>query len=153
MFTSLTVLLIDDSKFLRKANELTIARSGYSVLVAGDGEEGLRMAREQVPNVIVLDMMLPKLPGPQLLRALKQNSATAKIPVIVLSSLAQSNASRLISEGAAAYFEKSKLGIENGSTELIRTIEKVLSEAAKAGEDSQSGTISGRAFKSNHAAP
>jgi DNA-binding response OmpR family regulator len=123
---SLTVLLIDDSRFLRKANELTIANAGYCVLVAGDGEEGLRIAREKVPDVIVLDLMLPKLSGQQLLQALKQNSGTAKIPVIVLSSLPQSNESKLISEGAAAYFEKSKLGLEHGSSELIRAIDKVL---------------------------
>lgn len=129
---SLTVLLIDDSKFLRKANEVTIARAGYSVLVAGDGEEGLRVAREKIPDVIVLDMMLPKLPGPLLLHALKQDSATAKIPVIVLSGLTQSNAPKLLSEGAAAYFEKSKLEIENGSLELIHAIEKALSGSAKA---------------------
>jgi CheY-like chemotaxis protein len=121
-----TVLLIDDSKFLRRANELAISRSGYSVLVAADGEEGLRLAREKIPDIIVLDMMLPKLSGPQLLQALKHNPETAHIPVIVLSSLPQSNAPKLLSDGAAAYFEKSKLGVENGSVELIRAIESVL---------------------------
>jgi len=129
---SLTVLLIDDSKFLRKANEVALAHAGYRVLVAGDGDEGLRMARAKLPDVIVLDMMLPKLSGPQLLLALKQGSATAAIPVIVLSSLAQSNAPKLISEGAAAYFEKSKLGLASGSGDLIRAIEKVLPKVAKA---------------------
>jgi CheY-like chemotaxis protein len=129
---SLTVLLIDDSKFLRKTNQMSLGGAGYSVLVAGDGEEGLRIAREKLPDVIVLDMMLPKLSGPELLQALKLTAATAKIPVIVLSSLAQSNASKLISEGAAAYFEKSKLGLENGSAELIQAIGKVLQQAARA---------------------
>jgi CheY-like chemotaxis protein len=121
-----TVLLIDDSKFLRRANELAVAKSGYGVLVAADGEEGLRIARERTPDVIVLDLMLPKLPGPQLLRALKQDPHTARIPVIVLSSLPQSNEAKLKSEGAAAYFEKSQLGIENGSIGLLRAITSVL---------------------------
>jgi CheY-like chemotaxis protein len=59
-----TVLLIDDSKFLRRANERSLTRLGYRVITAADGEEGLRLAGEKLPNVIVLDMMLPKLGGP-----------------------------------------------------------------------------------------
>ena len=65
-----TVLLIDDSKFLRRSNELAVSKAGYSVLGAADGEEGLQVARDKLPDVIVLDMMLPKLSGPQLLHAL-----------------------------------------------------------------------------------
>jgi two-component system cell cycle response regulator DivK len=123
-----TVLLIDDSKFLRRANELAISKSGYGVLVAADGEEGLRVARDKTPDVIVLDMMLPKVSGPQLLHALKHDPHTARIPVIVLSSLPQSNEAKLKSEGAAAYFEKSKLGIDSAGG-LIRAIEGVLSQS------------------------
>ena len=126
-----TVLLIDDSKFLRRANELAIARSGYGVLTAADGEEGLKIAREKIPDLIVLDLMLPKLPGPLLLQKLKQDPSTAHIPIIVLSSLPQSNEAKLKSDGAAAYFEKSKLGIEDGSAGLIRSIEGILRGLAK----------------------
>ena len=121
-----TVLLIDDSKFLRRANELAVARAGYSVMVASDGSEGLDLARTKVPDVIVLDMMLPKLSGQELLRALKQDSATSSIPVIVLSSLPQSNEQKLKAEGAALYLEKSKLEIGGGSARLIQGIEAVL---------------------------
>jgi CheY-like chemotaxis protein len=128
---SAKVLLIDDSKFLRRANELAISRHGYSVLVAADGEEGLRVARENVPDVIVLDLMLPKLSGQALLHALKQDSRTAAIPVIVLSSLPQSNEAKLKSEGAAAYFEKSKLEVEDGSAGLVHAIESVLRESVR----------------------
>jgi CheY-like chemotaxis protein len=128
-----TVLLIDDSKFLRRANELAIARSGFGVLTAADGEEGLRIAREKAPDIVVLDMMLPKLSGPELLQALKEDPRTAQIPVIVLSSLPQSNEAKLKSQGAAAYFEKSKLGIEDGSAGLIRTIEGLLRQLSKQG--------------------
>jgi CheY-like chemotaxis protein len=128
---SAKVLLIDDSKFLRRANELALSRHGYSVLVAADGEEGLRVAREKIPDVIVLDLMLPKMSGPQLLRALKQDPRTAPIPVIVLSSLPQSNAAKLKSAGAVAYFEKSKLEVEEGSAGLARAIENVLRESVR----------------------
>jgi DNA-binding response OmpR family regulator len=126
-----TVLLIDDSKFLRRANELAVARSGYRVLVAADGDEGLRLVREKVPDVVVLDMMLPKLSGEQLIQALKADPNTAQIPIIVLSSLPQSNETKLKLAGAAAYLEKSKLGIDAGSTILIRAIESVLRQRSQ----------------------
>lgn len=121
-----TVLLIDDSRFLRKANELALSRSGYSVLAASDGEEGLHMACEKVPDLIVLDMMLPKMPGQQLLHELKSDPRTAEIPVIVLSSLPQRNAEKLKSEGAIAYFEKAALGIDTGSARLVEAVETIL---------------------------
>lgn len=121
-----SILLVDDSKFIRRANELALIKAGYAVCSAGDGEEGLRVAREKLPDLIVLDMMLPKLSGPQLLDALKSDATTKNIPVIVLSSLPQKNAEKLKQSGAAAYFEKATLGIESGSTYLIRAIEDVL---------------------------
>lgn len=126
-----TVLLIDDSKFLRRANELAVSKAGYAVLVASDGDQGLQVARDALPDVIVLDMMLPKLSGPQLLSALKHDASTAHIPIIVLTSLPQRNETKLKSEGAAFYLEKSKLGIETGSKELIDTIATALLRSYK----------------------
>jgi CheY-like chemotaxis protein len=120
------VLLIDDSKFLRRANELSLAKAGYDIVTASDGEEGLRLSREKKPDVIVLDMMLPKLGGADLLQLLKGDPLTAKIPVIVLSSLPQKNELKLMAAGAAAYLEKSSLALEQRSSELSRTISKVL---------------------------
>ena len=122
-----TVLLIDDSKFLRRANELSLMKAGHQIVTASDGEEGLRLAREKKPDVIVLDMMLPKLAGADLLQLLKVDPHTAKIPVIVLSSLPQKNEPKLMAAGAAAYLEKSSLSLDQGSSELSRTISKILS--------------------------
>ena len=70
--------------------------------------------------------MLPKISGTEVLKALKANPATMDIPVIVLTSLSQRNEEKLISEGAAAYFEKSSLGLEQSSDHLAATIETVL---------------------------
>jgi CheY-like chemotaxis protein len=122
-----TVLLIDDSKFLRRANELSLTKAGHQTVTASDGEEGLRLAREKKPDIIVLDLMLPKLGGAQLLQLLKGDPLTAKIPVIVLSSLPQKNELKLIADGAAAYLEKSSLALDQRSSELSRTITKILS--------------------------
>ena len=126
-----TVLLIDDSSFLRKANERSLTRVGYRVITAADGEEGLRLAGEKIPDVIVLDMMLPKLGGPQLLQMLKHDPRTANIPVIVLSALSQKNEQKLVAGGAAAYLEKSALGFEHASNPLSETISRVLNQVSK----------------------
>jgi CheY-like chemotaxis protein len=72
-------------------------------------------------------MLLPKLGGAQLLEFLKGDPLTAKIPVVVLSSLSQKNEEKLMAAGAAAYLEKSNLALDQSSSELSRTITKILS--------------------------
>ncbi len=120
------VLLVEDSKFLRLANERVLTRAGYEVSTAADGEEALRVALEKLPDIILLDMMLPKISGPDVLRKLKESPATSEIPVIVLTSLSQKNEERLIQEGAAAFFEKSTLDLDKNSDRLAATVETVL---------------------------
>jgi CheY-like chemotaxis protein len=123
------VLLVEDSKFLRITTERALSNAGYLVSTAADGEEALRVANDKLPDIILLDMMLPKISGPNVLKALKVNPATTHIPVIVLTSLSQKNEGKLLSEGAAAYFEKSALGLDQNSGRLATTIETVLSRS------------------------
>ena len=120
------VLLVDDSKFLRMANECVLCKAGYQVSTAADGEEALRVANDKLPDIILLDMMLPKISGPEVLKTLKANPATKDIPVIVLTSLSQKNEEKLLHEGAAVYFEKSTLELDKNSNRLAAAIEKVL---------------------------
>jgi CheY-like chemotaxis protein len=122
----MNILLVEDSRFLRLATERLLAKAGYQVTSVGDGEEALRAVREQSPDLILLDMMLPKMAGLDVLTALKQDSATAQIPVIVLSGLSQTNEARLTKAGAAAYFEKSDKVLNRDSNGLIQLVEKVL---------------------------
>ena len=104
----MNILIVNDSRLLRLSNERALVKAGHHVVAAEDGEQGLRLALEHKPD-LVLDMMLPKLSGPEVLRALRQNPDTASIPVLVLSGLPQCNENKLISEGATAYFQKSGL--------------------------------------------
>jgi len=120
------VLLIEDSKFLRIANERTLTRAGYQVVTASDGEEAVRIALEHVPHIVLLDMILPKVDGHRVLMGLKQDSRTAGIPVIVLSSLPQSNEEKLKRDGAAAYIQKSRLLVDNAGETLLATVAEVL---------------------------
>jgi DNA-binding response OmpR family regulator len=126
------ILIVDDSRLLRIANERMLVRAGYEVITAADGEEGLRLALESNPDLIVLDMMLPKLSGQEVLRQLRTHPSSASTPVIVLTSLPQSNREKLLGEGASLYFEKSLLRLENGSGPLLDAVETLLARRVKA---------------------
>jgi CheY-like chemotaxis protein len=119
-----TILVTEDSMFLRIANQRILTRAGYSVLAAADGEAALSLARENHPDLILLDMMLPKISGPDVLHTLKGDPKTADIPVVVLTSLSHMNAERLRQEGAAAFLEKGQLVEKPGP--LLETIRAVL---------------------------
>ena len=109
-----TILLVEDSKFLRVATERILTKAGYQVICAGDGDEALALAGSRLPDLIVLDMLLPKLSGPEVLRSLKKNELTAHIPVVVLSGLSQNNGPKLVQEGADAFIEKGSLRADPG---------------------------------------
>jgi CheY-like chemotaxis protein len=127
----MTILLIEDSKFQRIANERALIRAGYSVTHAGNGEEGFRVAKETIPDLILLDMMLPKLSGLDVLRALKGDVHLKHIPVIVLSGLGQANEAKLLSEGAAAFIVKSEKSLQNNSSDLIQAVDRIIRTKAQ----------------------
>jgi two-component system, cell cycle response regulator DivK len=120
------ILLIEDSKFQRIANQRALSKAGYDVIQAEDGEEGLRVARENIPDLILLDMMLPKISGLEVLRILKLEPLIKHIPVIVLTGLGQGNEAKLLQDGAAAFLLKSEKSLENNSQLLIQTVDGVL---------------------------
>ena len=120
------ILLVEDSKFLRLATERALARAGYDMSSAADGEEALRLAREKMPDLILLDMLLPKMSGPDVLKALKTDPATKSIPVVVMSGLSQKNAARLQQDGAIGFLEKSSLELDKGSQKLLEALHEIL---------------------------
>jgi CheY-like chemotaxis protein len=105
----LTILLVDDNRHLQIAFKKVLSSSGYRVELASDGEEGLLLAHSTRPDVILLDMLLPKLGGVEVLRALKADRVTKAIPVIALSGLPMSNELRVRRDGAISYLQKSNL--------------------------------------------
>jgi len=120
------ILLAEDDRFLRKAAETALKRQGFTVLAAVDGEEALRMARTDAPHLILLDLIMPKLQGFEVLRALKADAATAAIPVIILSNLGQdSDVKQAMEAGAAGYFVKANLSLQD----LVKRVVEVLGGA------------------------
>ena len=120
------VLLVEDSKLLRIAGERALTKAGYFVYTASDGEQAITVANEELPDIILLDMLIPKISGLDVLRTLKNTSATKEIPVVVVSGLSQANAEKLIVAGATDYFEKSTLALDKNSDLLAPVVEKVL---------------------------
>jgi CheY-like chemotaxis protein len=120
------ILLVEDSKFIRLVTERALARAGYTVASAGDGEEALQAARQKLPDLILLDMLLPKMSGPDVLRALKRDPATAEIPVVALTGLSQRNASRVRADGAVGFLEKSELELDRGTGKLLTAVAEIV---------------------------
>jgi CheY-like chemotaxis protein len=80
------VLIIDDSPFMTQMFSLRIHDEGLESLIAGTGEDGLRMAKTETPDVILLDLAMPGMTGWEVLSKLKSNEATKNIPVIILTN-------------------------------------------------------------------
>ena len=108
------VLLAEDDRFLRRAAEASLRRHGLDVLTAADGEEALRIARTERLDLILLDVVMPKLQGFEVLSALKQDDATAHIPVLVLSNLGQDrDVAQAKALGAVAFLVKANLSLQD----------------------------------------
>ena len=102
-----TVLVVDDDPVIQKLLKVNFEMEGYDVITAGDGAEGLAAARAEIPDVVILDIMMPKMTGLEVLAALKQDKKTEAIPVILLSAKAQaSDVQAGLDRGADAYVTK-----------------------------------------------
>jgi two-component system, OmpR family, alkaline phosphatase synthesis response regulator PhoP len=122
-----SILLAEDDKFLRRAAETKLKQAGFDVRVAVDGDEALAQAREQPPDLMLLDLLMPKRDGLSVLKALKADTVTAAIRVVIISNsskdLEMQNASDL---GAVDYWIKSNLSLQ----ELCDRVQRLLGEAS-----------------------
>jgi CheY-like chemotaxis protein len=122
-----TVLLAEDDRFLRRACETKLKQCGFEVRVAVDGDEALALARERAPDLLLLDLLMPRRDGLSVLKALKADEATRGIPVVIISNsskdLEMQNASDL---GAVDYWIKSNLSLQ----ELCDRVQRLLGSPA-----------------------
>ncbi|HTM68549.1 MAG TPA: response regulator [Candidatus Binatia bacterium] len=101
------ILVIDDDPFTRDVFRLALEKGGFQVSAAGDGIEGLAAVAKDRPDIIMLDIVMPRMDGFETLASLKKDPATKGIPVIMLSSMRQSeDVARAMKGGAAAYLKK-----------------------------------------------
>jgi twitching motility two-component system response regulator PilH len=105
-----SVLIIDDDLTLREMYEEYLKASGFNVISAQDGEEGLARAKESIPSAILLDLMMPKMNGIEVLRHLKADDNTKNIPVIVFTALIQDlEKQESFAAGASDYVVKTEV--------------------------------------------
>jgi DNA-binding response OmpR family regulator len=101
------ILVVDDEAALVEMLAMRLEANDYIVLTAGDGQEGLEKARKEFPDLIILDLMLPKMDGYKVCRMLKFDEKFKKIPIILFTARAQESDVRLGEEvGADAYLTK-----------------------------------------------
>jgi DNA-binding response OmpR family regulator len=101
------LLVADDDEDILTLVQLRLSRSGFEVIVARDGEEALRLAQERHPDLAVLDWMMPKASGLEVLRAIRANSETADIPVVLLTARAsEADVQEGLDAGADDYIAK-----------------------------------------------
>lgn len=108
-----TILIVEDDKYLAKAYSIKIKNAGFNVLLSDNGLDGLSTAKEKKPDLIVLDLLLPRVDGFEFLKQIKTDEKLKNIPVITISVLGQkADQERALALGAEAYFIKTeyKLG-------------------------------------------
>jgi CheY-like chemotaxis protein len=127
-----TILVVDDSLSIRNLAGQHLRRHGYNVVVAKDGEEGLAVARANQPDMILLDVLLPRLSGLAVLRQLKADATTSHIPVVVVSSLPEDNDARMLAEGACGYVAKASTPPERLPRVVDRTFEYLTNQTVAA---------------------
>lgn len=120
------VLLVDDSRPIRRENERALTKAGYEVICAEDGEAALQLAQEQRPDLILLDLLLPKMSGTEVLQHLKSDVRTSDIPVVILNALSERNRDKLMEAGAGDYLEKNTLMPNRGENLLPNLLENVI---------------------------
>jgi two-component system cell cycle response regulator DivK len=115
---SKTILYVEDNEFNRKIVRDLLARTSYRLIEAVDGEEGVAIARQEMPDLILMDIQMPKLSGLDATRQLRADPKTGHIPIITITSFAMSGDEQKAKDaGATAYLAK-----PYSPRELLRTI-------------------------------
>ncbi len=119
------ILLVEDDKSLREIYGVRLMAEGYEIVSAGDGEEALAMAIKERPNLIVSDVMMPKISGFDMLDILRSTTETKDVKVIMMTALSSDDQrARGEALGADRYLVKSQVGIED----VVRTVHDVLGD-------------------------
>lgn len=103
------ILIIEDDPLMSRMYQKIFTFEGYEVDVAENGEDGLVKVKNGNPNLVLLDIMMPKMNGFEVLEKLKSDPATKKLPIVILTNLAgQKDAETAMSKGAVKYIVKSE---------------------------------------------
>lgn len=107
-----TVLLVDDAMVFCEAVSMWTSREGYRTLIASTGQEALDLLRLGVPDLIILDMLMPVMDGPTFLKTLRGNPAWKQVPVILLTGVAIAHAETEVGHlGVSAFMQKGQFSL------------------------------------------
>jgi len=119
------ILLIEDDPFLLSMYATKFELEGFEIIFAEDGEKALKVASKEKPDIILLDVLLPKMDGFEVLKELKKNEETKAVPVILLTNLSQrDDVEKGLALGAVDYLIKAHFM----PTEVVEKIKKILAE-------------------------
>ena len=122
------IILIEDDTFLVEMYTTKFDLEGFEVIAAEDGKKGLDMAKKENPDIILLDILMPKMDGFEVLDALKKDKEMAKIPVVLLTNLGQKDdVKKGFKNGAVGYLIKAHFM----PSEVVDKIKKILKESKK----------------------
>jgi len=125
MANKIKILLIEDDPFLLSMYATKFELEGFEIISADDGEKALKAASKEKPDIILLDVLLPKMDGFEVLKELKKNEETKAVPVILLTNLSQrDDVEKGLALGAVDYLIKAHFM----PTEVVEKIKKTLSE-------------------------
>ncbi len=120
------ILIVDDDPTLLQMVKIMVEREGHQAILAEDGLEGEKLAKSHIPDLVILDVMMPKMSGYDVVKALRADPRTSKIPILILTARAQPMDEQMAIEvGADSYLAKPVT-----SRELIEKVDKLLSSAA-----------------------
>ena len=118
-----SVLIVEDDRFLRRGCEVSRRQRGFTVLTAPDGEAALEIIRTELPALVLLDLLMPRMSGLELLRRLRSDERTRALPVLVLSnSSREGDVAELERLGITGYLVKANLSLED----LGETVKQLL---------------------------
>lgn len=119
-----SIVLVDDDAAIRDLYSSALIEAGYSVTTAKDGEDGLNKIKSKHPDLIILDLMMPKMDGREVLKTLKSDPTLNKIPVVILSALiTELEKHDSMASGALDYIEKSDI---ESPDQLVTKVKSVL---------------------------
>lgn len=120
------ILLVEDSETLRLSNERALRNAGHEVSCVEDRDSALQRAKDQTPDLILLDLIACKGSALEVLTRLKHSRTTAKIPVIALGAFSEKKCHRLLDAGMEDYVDKRAIVSEGGMNHLPQLLEKLI---------------------------
>ncbi len=118
-----TLLLVEDDPFLAELYTIKFREAGNEVLAAADGKEGLEVMKKEKPDVVLLDVVLPKMDGLEVLQAVKNDPELSRIPIILLTNLGQKeDVEKGLKLGARSYLVKA----DHTPSEVVKKVEELL---------------------------